>query len=187
MNKLQNSPRLSHRRMLILQAAMQRRSRMVLPLPDGLKLDKRLEMLLASLLRAGLVEEKTTRTSSLAWRQDADGRSLALRLTKQGVQAVVGQTGTERTNDPDSPVAQDTRQAQETTPEVARPAGKLGQVVDAISQADGATLAELVSLTCWQPHTARAALTRLRQRGFATHLDQQNGRKSYRLLGAAQS
>jgi DNA-binding IclR family transcriptional regulator len=45
----------------------------------------------------------------------------------------------------------------------------------------GATLAELVALTGWQPHTARAALTGLRQRGFAVRLSERGGRKAYRI------
>lgn len=47
----------------------------------------------------------------------------------------------------------------------AAPAGKLGMVLKAISRKRGATLAELTEATGWQPHTTRAALTRLRQRG----------------------
>jgi hypothetical protein len=66
-----------------------------------------------------------------------------------------------------------------------RPAGKLGQVLDAVIAGRGASLGELVELTGWQPHTARAALTRLRQRGFAVHLDTNDGRKAYHLAGAS--
>ena len=61
------------------------------------------------------------------------------------------------------------------------PRGKLGAIVAAVSAETGATLDELVALTRWQAHTARAALTRLRQRGFAVHLANRDGRKAYRL------
>ena len=61
------------------------------------------------------------------------------------------------------------------------PRGKLGAIVAAVSAEAGATLEELVALTRWQAHTARAALTRLRQRGFAVHLANRDGRKAYRL------
>jgi uncharacterized protein DUF3489 len=66
-----------------------------------------------------------------------------------------------------------------------RPAGKLGEVLTAVAAAPGATLVELVSLTGWQPHTARAALTRLRQRGFKVRLGEAEGRKAYYLAQAA--
>jgi DNA-binding MarR family transcriptional regulator len=68
-----------------------------------------------------------------------------------------------------------------------RPAGKLGRVLDAVAAEDGATLAELAALTGWQPHTTRAALTRLRQRGFTLLLDPvdaSGGRKAYRVRRA---
>jgi hypothetical protein len=65
------------------------------------------------------------------------------------------------------------------------PAGKLGEVLTAITAEPGATLGELVSLTGWLPHTARAALTRLRQRGFKVHLHEDEGRRAYHLTQAA--
>ncbi len=65
-----------------------------------------------------------------------------------------------------------------------RPTGKLGEVLQAISAQTGATLPELTTLTGWLPHTARAAVTGLRQRGFPIALIQQDGRKAYRLTDA---
>ncbi|MGI9452799.1 MAG: DUF3489 domain-containing protein [Geminicoccaceae bacterium] len=62
-----------------------------------------------------------------------------------------------------------------------RPSGKLGKLVERLGTADGATLVELTELTGWQPHTVRAALTRLRQRCFKIRLEARNGRKVYRL------
>ena len=69
----------------------------------------------------------------------------------------------------------------------ARPGGKLGRVLDAVAAEDGATLAELAALTGWQPHTTRAALTRLRRRGFVLVLgsaDSAGDRKAYRAVPA---
>jgi DNA-binding transcriptional regulator PaaX len=51
----------------------------------------------------------------------------------------------------------------------------------AVSTEAGATLAELAAKTGWLPHTTRAALCRLRQRGFAVNLAERDGRKAYRL------
>lgn len=61
------------------------------------------------------------------------------------------------------------------------PAGKLGIIMTAVSSEAGATLAELSATTGWLPHTTRAALCRLRQRGFAVNLAERDGRKAYRL------
>jgi DNA-binding transcriptional regulator PaaX len=51
----------------------------------------------------------------------------------------------------------------------------------AVSSEAGATLAELSATIGWLPHTTRAALCRLRQRGFAVNLAEHDGRKAYRL------
>jgi hypothetical protein len=57
-----------------------------------------------------------------------------------------------------------------------RPTGKLGAALQAICADTGATLTELTSLTNWLPHTTRAAVTGLRQRGFPIALIQEDGR-----------
>jgi hypothetical protein len=62
-----------------------------------------------------------------------------------------------------------------------RPRGKLETVLSAIETDAGATLEELVAATSWLPHTTRAAITRLRQRGFDIQLAERDGRKAYRL------
>ena len=63
-----------------------------------------------------------------------------------------------------------------------QPSGKLGQIHGLIAAVGGATVDDLVATTGWQPHTIRAAFSRLRRRGFpiilATDAD---GRKAYRL------
>ncbi len=64
-----------------------------------------------------------------------------------------------------------------------RPGGKLGALLKAVERKRGATISELTEVTGWQPHTARAALTRLRQRGFPAVLSEDGGRKAYRLQG----
>ena len=66
-------------------------------------------------------------------------------------------------------------------PAVPRPGGKLGVIIDCISQVNGATADELVAETCWQKHSVRGALSRLRARGFAIHLAADGERRTYRL------
>jgi DNA-binding MarR family transcriptional regulator len=79
---------------------------------------------------------------------------------------------------PDSP-----RVAMKVAAAPDRPSGKLGVVLKAVERRWGATISELTEVTGWQPHTARAALTRLRQRGFPAVLSEDGGRKAYRLQG----
>lgn len=63
-------------------------------------------------------------------------------------------------------------------------AGKLGRVAGAVSTERGATIEELISTTGWQPHTIRAALTRLRRRGVDARLTVNGDRKAYRATAA---
>lgn len=66
-------------------------------------------------------------------------------------------------------------------PEIPRPRGKLGLIIDCVSQVNGATADELAAETCWQRHSVLGALSRLRARGFAIHRAADGERRTYRL------
>jgi hypothetical protein len=194
---------------LILATAARRSDRTVVPRPAGLRARGAVrQRLLAALLERGLVEELPTKSDvdeGLAWRRDERGRHRALRLTSAGLATVAGraagpETGSgeggarrravqrasptaERLAAPEREVRPEENVAAAPAPEP-RLGGKLGRVLDAVGAEGGATLAELAGLTGWLPHTTRAALTRLRRRGYALERLRLNGRKAYR-LGAA--
>lgn len=184
----------------VLAAAAERSDRAVLPLPEGMAQRGAItQRLIAGLLDRRLIEEVPCRAVPLPWRTDANRRHLALRITAAGIAAIDGEAA--------SPLATATIAAGETaaiastaavgapavavetstTAPFAIPGGKLGEVLAATSAPQGATIAELVALTGWLPHTTRAALTRLRQRGHALRLISTDARKAYRLdqVGAA--
>lgn len=46
-------------------------------------------------------------------------------------------------------------------------ASKIGRIIEMLGSRDGASLVEIIFATGWKPHTARAALTTLRKKGFA--------------------
>lgn len=77
-------------------------------------------------------------------------------------------------------------------PSPPRPESKLGIVLGLLQADEGASLAKLVAVTDWQPHTTRAALTGLRKRGYLIAndkvVDADGARRSvYRIKsGAAQ-
>ena len=90
---------------------------------------------------------------------------------------------------PKRPASQDAVQPQvetvladRTRTEATQPiSGKLGAIAHAIAQPTGATMAELAALTVWQPHTIRAAISRLRQRGIDARITDVDDRKAYRI------
>jgi hypothetical protein len=61
-----------------------------------------------------------------------------------------------------------------STPKFPRRGTKIAGVIELLQGNDGVTLAELVANTGWLPHTARAALTGLRKRGYAVVIDRDN-------------
>jgi Protein of unknown function (DUF3489) len=69
----------------------------------------------------------------------------------------------------------------------ARQGTKIARVIELLQRDQGATLESLIVATGWLPHTARAALTGLRHRGYDVRLDRgEKGRASvYRVDASA--
>jgi hypothetical protein len=61
---------------------------------------------------------------------------------------------------------------------------KIGTVLALLLRKEGATLAELVAATGWQPHTTRAALTGLRKKGHVIEKAQRDGATTWRIKEA---
>jgi hypothetical protein len=63
-----------------------------------------------------------------------------------------------------------------------RPGSKQAQIIALMQRKSGASLAAMVDATCWLPHTTRAALTGLRQKGYVIERDKSpQGKTVYRL------
>lgn len=61
---------------------------------------------------------------------------------------------------------------------------KLQRVVALLQREGGATIDEVVDATGWQPHSARAALTGLRKKGFALDRTRADGVTRYAVTAA---
>ncbi len=186
--------------LLILTTAAQRPDHMVLPLPATIRARGGAQRnLLGALLKMDLVAEVPVDDASIAWRTDQAGQRHGLRITAAGLtaagaspEAMAGSTASDADKAEQSGAAgSDAAVVEEPAAghgshegSPRRPTGKLGEALQVISGETGATLAEITTLTGWLPHTARAAVTGLRKRGFDVALIQQNGRKAYRLTMA---
>ena len=76
------------------------------------------------------------------------------------------------------------------TPELrsAKPNTKLATIVILVGRKSGASISALTKATGWQPHTTRAALTRLRKRGYRIARQRtKSGESVYRLGKPASS
>ena len=170
--------------LLVLTTAAQRPDHMVLPLPPTIRARGGAQRnLLGALLKMDLIAETSVDDASIAWRTDEAGQHHGLRITAAGLTAAgVHADATVESTDADADTnteeavvstGDDAAVVEEAAAEQGRqeapprrPTGKLGEVLQAISAEAGATLAEITTLTGWLPHTARAAVTGLRKRGF---------------------
>lgn len=63
------------------------------------------------------------------------------------------------------------------------PCSKIDQVIFGLQTEGGMTLTQLAELTAWLPHTARAALTGLRKKGYRIERSSTDGVSTYRITG----
>ena len=169
-------PKLSDTQSILLTAAAQRADGNLLPLPGSLRGGAATKVV-AALLARGLVEEQTVESTAKAdpalntlWRNAEDGRGILLRIAPAGLDAIgieadsaaVAAAGAERAG------CGDRGQHRDDERQTGRPDGAFGQ--DAarapsrrcssamLGRDEGATIAEVVAATGWQPHTVRGAL-----------------------------
>ena len=199
--------KLSDTQLLALSAAAQRDDRSFAP-PPKLK-GGALKAFTAKLIAAGLVREVRAKETAAIWRTDAaTGRTYALKLAAKGQVAVAESDGEADTGAKSTAKRLDAARAPRTgklpienrqaAPSAdakgddgpssdyrsePRADSKLALLVDLLSRDRGATIVELTTATGWLPHTTRAALTRLRKRGFGCERfkGESGGASTYRL------
>jgi hypothetical protein len=64
---------------------------------------------------------------------------------------------------------------------------KVATLIAMLAEAEGATLGQMVAATGWLPHTTRAALTRLKARGYTVSSVKVDGVRTYSASGPAAS
>jgi Protein of unknown function (DUF3489) len=189
-----NSPtKLTDTQFAILSEASQRKDRCLVP-PKTLKAAAA-QRVATKLLAAGLVRETKAKTGMEAWRRDEEtGQAYSLKLTDAGLKAIPEDERDSQsrpsaalspnTNGDSSKVkiaenpASQSAIAAPTSP-APRRGTKIALVVELLQRDQGAKLDELIAATGWLPHTARAALTGLRHRGYDVRLERgENGRAS---------
>jgi hypothetical protein len=175
---------LTDTQLVLLSRASQRDDGLLAPL-DSLR-DGAARSVASRLLIAELATEVPVGRDDPHWsRDEAQGRWVGLRISPAGLRAIGieaedpdgggNETGggvpseanhaicagavTPKADPPDEPSLAPPRSGREGT--------KRALVISLLSRPEGAGLDELVAATGWLPHTTRAALTGLRQRGHA--------------------
>jgi hypothetical protein len=174
-------PELTEIQQFILCAASKREDR-CLVFPQKLKGGAATKVA-TKLLTIGFVREIKAKAETPIWRRDQEAdQAYTLKLTAAGLKAIVVDEKEPRaiaideaslTETKDQPKASPNGAASPTfaAPPTVREGTKIAQVLDLLQRDQGARLDELTSMTGWLPHTARAALTGLRHRGFAVRLE----------------
>ena len=178
----------------LLSAASQREDRCLVA-PKNLK-GGAAQKVAAKLLASGLVREVKTKTGMEAWRRDEEtGQPYSLKLTAAGLKAIAAdeghsQSGASAGASPEARKAVNMAAAPSPTPAPLSPTPaplsptprqgtKIAGVIALLHRDQGAKLDELIAATGWLPHTARAALTGLRHRGYDVRLERgEKGRAS---------
>ena len=130
------------------------------------------------------------------WRRDEEtGQAYSLKLTVAGLKAIpADERGSQsipstavspNTNDNSSKAKTAANMAAARSATAAptatapRQGTKIARVIELLQREQGARLEELIAATGWLPHTARAALTGLRHRGYDVRLERgETGRAS---------
>ena len=181
--------KLTDTQLVLLSGASQRDDHCLVP-PTGARPGST-QKAAAKLLDVGLVKEVRARKDMPVWRRDEEAeQAFALKLTAPGLKAIAAEanenagddaaTGNDRGagSEPQVPDAEKPESTSQTgagallaQPAAPRSGTKISEVIAALERSSGATIDEIVAATGWLPHSARAALTGLRKRGYAIASD----------------
>ena len=151
----------------------------------------------SSLVARKLMHEIKAKPGMPVWREGADGHPISLIITAAGRNAI----GVDETKSADEVRAVRSKRASKRLAlsgkkpgaeqhasrsgdvQLPRSGSKQALVIEMLSEKSGATLDALVAATGWLPHTTRAALTGLRQRGFSIERAREGEASVYRIVG----
>ena len=159
--------RLTDTQLVILTAACQRPTRLVLPLPERLK-GGAAHKVVGALLAKGLVEEVEAGNGDPVWRETGDGHAVTLVATDAAGEALgteaasvptAGSTGAPAPAESPGPAATQPPPVSHTAAlrGKTREGTKQAQLIVMLRRKKGATIAQIVEATGWQRHTVRGA------------------------------
>ncbi len=166
-------PKLTDTQLVILSAAANREDRAVLPLPKSVRINKAAAArVLKSLVRHALVAERRASRDDDVWRETEDGQRMTLVITDAGRQAIDGGPTGKSSKQPAPTKAQAkkprgraerktaaARLKSEKSQTAVRQGTKQALLIDLLKRKTGATIADLVKATGWQPHSVRGAIS----------------------------
>ncbi len=194
-------PKLTDTQLVILSAAAKRRDGTVLPLPRSLKVNKAAATtVLKTLLKKGLVAERPAAADEAHWCETRDGGRTVLAITDAGLQAIGVEVDrkTSKQSPSTKPRPKQRRRRAEpkpssskakgrTPPPAPRPGTKQALLIDLLKRKKGATIAEIVAATGWQPHSVRGAISGTLKKRLGLMVTSEkpgDGPRRYRIVAA---
>ena len=154
--------KLTDTQLIILSSASQRQDGLA-TLPETLK-ERAAKAAVTKLLGLGLLKEVRVKRDQPAWRTDEEEKPLGLKITEAGSAAIAVEDEPAEEGQASEPEGSAKKQGAKSASEP-RSGSKQAQLIALMQRKHGATLEDMIAATGWLPHTARAALTRLRQAG----------------------
>jgi hypothetical protein len=181
-NRIETATRLTDAQLVLLTATARREDRLV-TMSEGASAAA--SRTVGILLRRGLLEEAPVVASQPCWRRDEDGGRVGAVITQAGLAAlgIVAVAAMEEAQENPKDVVPSEQVVEERAQDPnLRPGTKRALIIGLLGRSEGASLDELIGATGWLPHTTRAALTGLRQKGFVLEKSQRiDGKASYRI------
>lgn len=156
--------RLSDSQLVVLTAACQRPDQCVFPITTKLK-GNAAGNVLKCLLTKGLIKEVRAQRDDTVWRHDEKQGRMTLRATRAAFVAL----GIDESDEPDADAPRTEARVKrarsakagpvkDNKPGRTRDGTKQALLIDLLKRPGGATIAEIVEATEWQPHTVRGAI-----------------------------
>lgn len=181
-SRQKQSIKLSDTQLVLLSAASQRQDRSLLPTETIT--DRAFARAVNGLVKYGFVAKEEPDLDQPDEREPGP-RVTALVITTAGYAAI----SLEQASDAEEEQALHQHAVLSLTDKTASPEQrqtKKALIISMLSRSRGATLDDLMGTTGWLPHTTRAALTGLRQKGYSIERTSSEGRISiYRITDAA--
>ena len=154
-------PNLTETQTLILSRAANRPDNLAMPLPDGLH-GAAAKMSVTNMIKRGWLEEVDAdlRKGEPFWRETGDGHGTTLVITDAGmlavgIEPVVVKTIAAVRNH----VAEKASSKDPTRTPTPRSGTKQAEVIALLRRPEGASIAEIVEMTGWLPHTTRGVIS----------------------------
>lgn len=150
-------PKLTETQTIILSAGAQRPESIALPLPKGLA-GAAAKMAVSKMIENGWLQEvdANMRRNEPVWRETGDGHGTTLVVTDAGLLAIGIEPVVVKTVIAIRKHATKAPRAQQPSP---RSGTKQAMLIAMLQAPEGATMEEIITMTHWQAHTARGAMS----------------------------